>query len=232
MKAYILRIENEISKEYANFAAQSCLDNNIEPIFFKGFQNMPARAALRMSGLEAFEGLPDSDFLHLDNPSQMDKAFCCTAGHLAIWKYIAEGEDDAAIVLEHDAIMLSPLTFEIPDGKIVVLGYKVKEPDRYSHKEALLKHRHELIDIDGHEGAHAYAMTKKTAQYLVNEIKSKGLRGAIDNEYFIRGQRRTAVPLVIASPTPALGWIRESTIWHQGAFRNYDFIPSFHEFYK
>ena len=121
-------------------------------------------------------------------------------------------------------------SIDIPDNKIVVLGYKVQDPSRYDHVKA--GPPTELIDITGHEGAHAYAITKNTAKFLIKEIEEKSIRSAIDNDYFIRGQRRTAVPLSIASPTPALGWLRESTIWSTSAARNYDFIPSFQENYK
>ena len=89
-----------------------------------------------------------------------------------------------------------------------------------------------MIPLRGHEGAHAYAMTRKTAKFLLNEIEQKGIRSAVDNDYFIKGQRRTSAPLCIASPTPAIGWLRESTIWGGSANRNYEFIPSFQKNYK
>jgi GR25 family glycosyltransferase involved in LPS biosynthesis len=155
---------------------------------------------------------------------------CCTAGHIAIWQKIANGADNVGVVLEHDAIMLQPITIEIPENTIVVLGYKLNDPSRYDHVAAGVPN--ELIRLDGHEGAHAYAMTKRTAKFLVDELHTQGLRSAVDNDYFIRGQRRTAMPLHIASPTPAMGWLRESTIWGVSANKNYDFIPSFLKNYK
>lgn len=75
-------------------------------------------------------------------------------------------------------------------------------------------------------------MTKRTAQFLVHEIEQRGVLGAVDSAYFIRGQRRTQVPLVLVSPTPAIGWLRESTIWNESAARNYKFISSFEKNYK
>ena len=166
----------------------------------------------------------------IEKPNQSQKAMCATAGHIHIWKTIAEGPDEAAVVLEHDAIMLQPMTVDIPDNQIVVLGYKVQNPSKYDHIKA--GPPKELIPIQGHEGAHAYAITRKMAKFLINEIEQKGIRSAIDNDYFIRGQRRTSAPLCIASPTPAMGWLRESTIWGSSANRNYEFIPSFQENYK
>jgi len=34
------------------------------------------------------------------------------------------------------------------------------------------------------------------------------------------------------SPTPAIGYLRESTIWNKSAHVNYQFIPSFAKYYK
>jgi hypothetical protein len=113
---------------------------------------------------------------------------------------------------------------------MVVLGYKVTTPTRYDWIKA--GPPKQIIDIVGHEGAHAYAITKKTARFLVDEIERQGIYSAVDNDYFLRGQRRTAVPLAIASPTPAIGWLRKSTIWTSSADRNYQFIHSFQENYK
>lgn len=226
-KAYILRISNENSKEYAQICADSCFDVGLDPVYFEGYEKMTGRAAWLQTGIKMkFH----EDYKYIENPPPGEKAECCSAGHAHIWKTIAEGEDECAIILEHDAVMLHPVTVDIPEMTIVVLGYKVNNPSDYNHQKA--GPPTELISIDGHEGAHAYAMTKKTAQFLVDEIEQKGNLGCIDNAYFIRHQRRTEARLVIASPTPALGWLRESTIWHASANRNYSFIPSFQENYK
>ena len=89
-----------------------------------------------------------------------------------------------------------------------------------------------MIELQGHEGAHAYAITRVMAKKLLKELQEKGIKSAIDNDYFIVNQRRTKYQLCIASPTPAIGWLRESTIWSKSATRNYKFIPSFQENYK
>lgn len=225
-KAYILKIDTPISDEYAKVCANSCDKVGLPWQYFNGYKDMTGKMAFGMTGIK---NLPSEPYRPvITNASQ--KAMCCTAGHYHIWKTIAEGPDEAAVVLEHDAIMLQPLTIDIPDGKIVVLGYKLQDPNRYDHEKA--GPPKELIDIDGHEGAHAYAMTKKTAQFLIAELEEKGMRSAVDNDYFIRKQRKTAVPLAIASPTPAMGWLRQSTIWGGSAYRNYEFIPSFQQNYK
>lgn len=226
-KAYILKINTPISEQYAKICADSCDSVGLKWEYFQGYQNMTGRAAWCLTGIRMKFHEPVQ---YLPQPGPAQKANACSAGHGAIWKRIADGPDEAAIILEHDAIMLQPCNIDIPDNVIAVLGYKVPNPNRYDHKTA--GEPRELIDINGHEGAHAYAMTRNTARFLVQEIERMGILGAVDNAYFIRGQRRTAVPLKIVSPTPALGWIRESTIWGNSANRNYEFISSFKENYK
>lgn len=226
-KAYILRINHPTSIEYAKTCSDSCDKIGLPWQYFEGYQNMTGKMAFAKTGIK---NLPTEPYQYIDHPSAGNKAMCCTAGHFHIWKSIAEGEDAAAVILEHDAIMLQPIDIDIPDNKIVVLGYKVKDPKRYDHVTA--GKTKEFISIDGHEGAHAYAMTKNTAKFLIQEIETKGIRSAVDNDYFIRKQRRTEIPLVIASPTPAIGWLRDSTIWGDSADRNYSFIPSFQQNYK
>lgn len=226
-KAYILKIDTPVSNEYAKICADSCNKVGLPWTYFKGYQNQTGKMAFSQIGIK---GLPTEPYQYIENPAQSMKAMCATAGHFHIWKTIAEGPDEAAVILEHDAIMLQPMSINIPDNQIVVLGYKVHDPSSYNHVKA--GNPKELISITGHEGAHAYAITRNTAKALIKEIEQKGIRSAIDNDYFIRGQRRTDVPLSIASPTPALGWLRESTIWYGSASRNYKFIPSFQENYK
>ena len=121
---------------------------------------------------------------------------------------------------------------QVPDNLIVALGYKIPDIENYRAWDARDNEPRELIPIRGHEGAHAYMITKLTAKRLVTEIERHGILGAVDNAYFILNQRRTKVPLAIMSPTPAIGYIRESTIWSQSANRNYKFIDTFAKYYK
>lgn len=237
-RAYILRINKEISEQYARDAMASCDAVGLAWETFDGWCDIPGVLAWAQSGINLTinEGKPiqlppaDYPFEPNENLQAGEKAECCTVGHAAIWKKIAEGEEDVGIVLEHDAIMLQSIDIDIPENRIVVLGYKLPEPDRYDHVTAGPPAR--FVDILGHEGAHAYAMTKNTAQTLIEEIETVGRLGCIDNAYFILNQRRTKVPLCIADPTPAIGWLRKSTIWGGSAYRNYEFIPSFAENYK
>lgn len=228
MKAYILKHDHPLSHEYAAVCAETCDAIDLDWEYFMGWSNCTGRMAWCETGIKMKFYEP---MLHIDNPNQHQKANVCSAGHGAIWKKIADGDDEVGIVLEHDAIMYYKPDIKVPDNYIIVLGYKV--PDHWNYKFLDAKHEpRQLIPIDGHEGAHAYMMTKRTAQNLVWEIEQKGILGAVDNAYFIRGQRRTSIPLCIMSPTPALGYLRESTIWNTSAHRNYKFIDSFQKYYK
>lgn len=225
-RAYILRIDTPTSIEYAKTCADSCDKIGLKWEYFQGYQNMTGRAAWCKTGIKMKF---NEEHKHIDNPQPKQKAECCSAGHGLIWKTIAEGNDEAAIVFEHDALMLQPMTIDIPDNMIVVLGYKIENPEKYNHNKAGCPT--ELKSISAHEGAHAYAITKKTAKILIDEIEERGLLGCVDNAYFLRA-RKTKVPLSIASPTPAIGWLRNSTIWGKSATKNCDFIDSFEQYYK
>lgn len=219
-KAYILKIDTPISNEYAAIAAASCDNVSLPWTYFQGFQGMKGREAwlktgIKMKFTEVTGKNPDTDG---------ERAECCSAGHGAIWKAIADGPDAAAIILEHDALMLHPMNLDIPDGIIVALGYKIPIPSKYNHRNA--GPPRELIEINWHEGAHAYAITRNTAKMLIDEIEERGVMAAVDNAYFLK-ERKTKMGLQIASPTPSIGWIRESTIWKSAARRNAPFIHSF-----
>lgn len=225
-KAYILKIDTPVSNEYADICAKSCDKVGIQWTFFRGFQGMKGREAWLKTGIK----MKFKETTGKDPNTDGERAECCSAGHGAIWKAIAEGPDEAAIILEHDAIMLHPINLDIPDGSIVALGYKLTNPSRYDHEKAGLPT--ELISISGHEGAHAYAITRNTAKMMIAEIEERGVLAAVDNAYFLPKQRKTKMDLMIASPTPSIGWIRESTIWKSAAKRNTPFIRSFSDSLK
>lgn len=228
MKAYILKHDHPLSHKYAKMTAESCdaIDLNWE--YFEGWSNCTGRMAWCETGIRMKFYEP---MLEIE-PNMHQKANVCSAGHGAIWKKIADGDDDVGIVLEHDALMYYKPDINVPDDLIIALGYKVTDPENYRAFDARDNEPRQLIPIRGHEGAHAYMMTKLTAKRLVTEIERKGILGAVDNAYFIYGQRRTRTPLAIMSPTPAIGYIRESTIWSQSANRNYKFIDTFAKYYK
>lgn len=216
-KAYILRIPTDLSIEYAQCAADSCDAVGLPWEYHEGFYNMDPNDAWNSIGLSR----------HIKRNNQVPAAQLCTAGHAAIWKKIRDNRE-AAIILEHDSIMLhNPQHMVIHDNRIFVLGYKLKDPSRYDHVKAGPPRG--IRAITGHEGAHAYAINYKTAAKMLGEIEANGVRSAVDNMYFILNQRDqcTTIPLSIMDPVCAIGWLRESTIWPDSAERNYMFLQSF-----
>jgi GR25 family glycosyltransferase involved in LPS biosynthesis len=217
-KAYILRIDTDISREYAQDAADSCDKVGMDWEYHEGFYNMDPNDAWNSIGL----------LRHIKRNNWVPAAQNCTAGHAAIWKKIYDNRE-CAIVMEHDALLLhNPSHVHIPHGRIVTLGYKIEDPTRYNHEAA--GHPRVLRAISGHEGAHAYALTWQTAKEMLDEIEKYGVRSAVDNMYFLMQRKNfTNVPLMIMDPTPAIGWVRKSTIWGEAnsSVKNYGFIHSF-----
>jgi hypothetical protein len=62
---------------------------------------------------------------------------------------------------------------------------------------------------------------------MIDEIERLGVLGCVDNAYFLKYQRKCKLPIAIMDPTPAMAWLRESTLWPTSAYSNYDMIPSF-----
>lgn len=204
-KAYIIRISSPKSRQYADTCAKSCESVGIDYQFFEGIENMRNYDAWTTTGLDIKPGSMN----HRKQSDVIDPAACCSVSHALVWKRIVETQQ-CAIVLEHDALMLHKITIDIPDGKIAVLGYKLTDPSRYNHLAA--GPPKQIIDLPYHHGAHAYALTPYTAAMLLDELKQEGGGGPIDNRFFMK-KRWSKIPLVILDPTPAIGWIRESTIW-------------------
>jgi hypothetical protein len=219
-KAWILKTSNPTSIEYAKSCSDSCDKIGMPWEYVEWVTEGNAKDAWDSIGM------PIGNFKSFK--AQNSKAQYATSGHAMIWKKILDS-GEPGIVLEHDAVMLHKINIEIPDNAIVVLGYKFQKPESYNHEEA--GPPQEIIDIKGHEGAHAYAITPRTAEILFEELKEKGVQGAIDNTHFLKS-RKTSVPLKIMSPTPAIGWLRQSTIWKTSATRNETFISSFQKHYN
>lgn len=219
-KAYILKTKNEKSEAYAKTCADSCVKNNTPFEYIEWFSEGDAitgwrtveAAGVKIKNIEKFS-------------PRNNKAQFATSGHAMMWKKVYDS-GEAAILFEHDSILLHKINIDIPDNLIVVLGYKMENISAYNHQ--LAGAPTDIIDTlgGGHEGAHAYAITPSTAEILLKELEDRGIPGAIDNTHFLR-TRKTQVPIKIMNPTPAIGWLRESTIWKKSANKNYQFIESF-----
>lgn len=223
-KAFIIMIKgHRISEEYAEICAESCEKNGMPWEYIEWFDGNKNKGVAH----EAWKSI-GIEIKNLDQfTPRRGTAQCATSGHAMAWKKVLDF-GKPAIVFEHDAILLHNIEIDIPDGEIVVLGYKLVEPWKYDHETA-----GPPVDIvqpngGGHEGAHAYAITPQTAEMLLDELKDRGIPGAIDNTHFLKSRsKHTKVPLTIMNPTPAMGWLRASTIWKKSATKNYEFIESF-----
>lgn len=220
-KAYILHIDSEVSKEYANTSAKSCEEHGIAYELFQGETNKSNEY------LKKWIGLPEEKTFKKMNIN----AACATAGHIKIWQRIANNKE-CAIILEHDAIMLHKLDLDIPDNLVVNLGYKVFDIDKYDYQK--VGGPKSIKVIKKFAGAHAYAITYRTANLLLKEIKERGVWDAIDNICFMRNRKdHIKVPIGITDPICALGWLRTSTIWRKPALHNEKpLIDSFRENFK
>lgn len=216
MRAYIIRITNPISVCYAKIAADSCDAIGLQWEYVQGLEQMMSVDAWKATGLD-IKTIKRIGNLH-------NKAACASASHALVWKKIAES-NEPGIVLEHDSLMLHSFDSSlIRDGIIHVLGYKLSDPTKYDHVSAGAPVK--STPIRAHEGAHAYCITPETAKLLIKDLETIGAIAPVDNMFFLQ-TRKTKLPLEILDPTPAIGWIRESTIWKESASKNYPFIESF-----
>lgn len=227
-KVYILRIDTEISKEYAQSAADSCDKVGLEWEYFEGFNDN--RLKPNNGKFNPWDEAKNRGIQFDKIPTTKGPAACATAGHFLIWKRIADN-NECAIVLEHDAIMLHKPEIDIPDDAIVALGYKVKDPEKYDHEKAGAPTS--LDERAKHGGAHAYALTATTAKTLLSNVKSGTRVNHIDNQFFLTGNSRGKARLFITDPIASLGWLRQSTIWGKSAVDNYQpILDSFRKNYN
>jgi len=232
-KVHIIRHDNPKSHEYSKTASQSCERLGVEWEYFEGFTNISAWEAFNLVDLGYDTEKTFHKYYEETKQKNKFKGFsptgCNRAAHIALWKKIADGEDSQGIIFEHDSILLHPLSIEIPNGVIACLGYKIPNPNRYDHKKA--GEPKGIVPIKKHSGSHAYAITKKTAQMLIQEMVDRAAPlSNMDQSYFLRGFKGdnvSKIPLVIVNPTPAIAWVRDSTIWKSANDQNQPFIESF-----
>jgi GR25 family glycosyltransferase involved in LPS biosynthesis len=160
MKTYILFIENDISLQYAQDCLNSCNQFGLRAGLFLGVKGKTNRELTRMTGYK----------IHTD---QYASEYCGTVGHINIWKEIvASGE--TGVVLEHDAVVKADYSkLTVNDGEILFLGPRIFNREDYKFPQQYLLSP-EYIDVEFYYGAHAYAITPATAQFMldkINEIK-------------------------------------------------------------
>jgi len=220
MKAFILRHDSQLSHEYSEIASESCDAVKLEWEYFDGFSNMLGSDAQKQLGIIANPKKTKRSVNSAENKAQL-----CTAGHMGIWKHIVDNDVEEAVILEHDAVMLQKPDFKFPDDAVIALGYKLHDINRYAHQEQ----KSELRKIDRHSGSHAYALSKRAAQQLLDGISKSGSAGCIDQHMFRANRFRNNLNLYISDPICAIGWIRKSTIWNESSNHNFEYVDSFRE---
>jgi len=225
-KAYILYIDNKLSIQYAEDAARSCEELGFPYELFRGYTEDDIKNPNH-----------EKPWMKMANckwqkePQIRGKAGAASISHYLIWQKMIKN-DECAIILEHDALLLRKVEIDIPDNTIVALGYKVYDPINYNHK-ALETHPQKLEVRKKHGGAHAYTLTPSTARTLLARVSEGGNTGFIDNSFFLGNRMRKEVALNIIDPICALGWLRQSTIWKDAAVDNHNpMLPSFMKHYK
>lgn len=154
-RAIILRHPAPYSIKYSEECAASCAKYGIPFEFFDGYYTTDYQELNRLSGWNF--------------PNAWVKEYCCTAGHLNIWRRIIEQGGGAVAVLEHDAIVKRRMDdIEIMDGEIAFLGLRVESRDDYECINVMPK----MIPINNFEGTHAYALTPITARRCIANISA------------------------------------------------------------
>lgn len=211
-KYYIIYTESNLSKQYANDAAENCKKLGLKYELYKGWKPKGGPGQM-WRAFTAETGIPIKSFKRM-----MIGAHGCMASHLQLWQRIAKNKE-CAVILEHDGMMLHKVKFDIPDNQIVALGYKYREWQNYDYKTAGQPER--IKDVRFHPGSHAYAITHATAQTLIDEVTKNGIVEAVDNRWFMASRDKyTKVKMSICDPIAAIGWLRESTIQQYSATQN------------
>ena len=221
-KAYIMYHQDPISIEYAKDAASSCDKVGLPWEYYEGYKPDSQK--------DLWKNFKDTADVTVPKFKPMDKgAAGCTASHAHLWKRISKNKE-CVIILEHDGIMLHPLDLDIPDDRIVALGYKYYDWNKYDYQSAGPPKK--LVDVQFHPGSHAYAITHIMAQTLVDEIEKSGITEAIDNRHFMHTRViHTKTKMAITDPIAGMGALKKSTIWGRSATHNNvkELLPSFKE---
>lgn len=179
--AYILYIDEPRSIQYMNECMRSCKEfPGINPIAVLGYKGANYEDICQ----EFSVGIIPYYVNQMEqNGDTINKAFSCTAGHMKIWQMIVES-GEPGVVLEHDAIIKGPLSsLEINDDVVLWLGPRIEYENDYNFP---VGSNVDTVDVDRWEGTHAYAITPKTAQYLLDCMKRYGLNDSIDGQLGMR----------------------------------------------
>ena len=208
---YILHIDEPRSRAYAQDCIKSCEQySDINPILVQGYNGANVSDICEEFDIDI---IPYYVNQMEQNGDTLSKAFSCTAGHIKIWKMIVESGEPGA-VLEHDAIIKGPLAMvDVDDDELLWLGPRIEFEDDYKFPWGATL---DYVDVDRWEGTHAYAITPKTAQYLLDSIKKYGLNDSIDGQLGMRNMFDMKFTTVNMPVVVAVVGNRESCIESHG----------------
>lgn len=221
-KIYIITTKNDdTSKKYYEFCHKTCNEKSILPIEVIEWTDDIEEAWDKIKKIK----IKDHGKFLKYNGERNTKAECVTLCHFYLWNKIIKN-NECAVIFEHDAVLLKdPVLLDVPNNIIVGLGYKTDKPDLYEDEN--ISFPQEIVFVKQILGAHAYAINSYTAKKLLDDIINNGVRGWIDCTHFQGGSPLEGVMLGMASPPPAIGWVRDSTIWLEATKRNGKMIRSF-----
>lgn len=178
---YILHIDEPRSLQYLDDCVRSCKEFpglNVIPV--QGYKGASYKDICKEFGLDIIPFYVNQ----MDtNGDTLNKAFSCTAGHIKIWQMIVES-GEPGVVLEHDAIVKGPLAMvDVDDDEILWLGPRIEFEHDYKFPWGAI---FDYVEVDRWEGTHAYAITPKTAQHLLDCMKKFGLNDSIDGQLGMR----------------------------------------------
>ena len=160
-KAYILYIDEPKSIEWANETVASCIEHKVPYELFKGYRGLSCTDLTYKTGWVCGRpGLENED-------EQYVREYNAALGHIRIWEKIAAGDDPCAI-LEHDAIVKADFTKLEMHGDVMFLGPRVDSRHDYECPTGL---EVEYLPTRRFEGLHAYVLSPKTAQFLLDKVK-------------------------------------------------------------
>ena len=239
-QAWILHTRDPRSLLYRQHTAASCVSVNLPYRYVKGWEpwshqdlddfSLDSRNDSTVNQQRMWQHLrvmlgfaPDEMICHHD---MILGGAACSASHYMMWHRVVT-ENQCVVILEHDALLLQDPRIEVPDNALVCLGYKLFDPGRYDHHSA--GPPRQIVPVRRVAGSHAYVLTPATARSLLDDLRVNGIRECIDNYFFVRDKpgNECVIPIAMMDPTPAIAWLRESTIWQDSCEQNFEILPSF-----
>lgn len=196
-KALIIRrLNNEVSKEYAEICAESCSKHNLEYEFIDAVEDKNCEEAFLSVG--SFKQ---------EKYNNKNEHCCCHSSHILAWKRIFE-LNKACLILEHDAIVLGDVTLvDLPEEiSVTTFGHRVEFLEDYVPPRPMEK----FVAVPHAIGVHACGLTPKSAEYLYKDAINNGVGVGLDR--WLMMNRASGLPLYVCDPPQVVCWVRKSTI--------------------